>query len=99
MADKPKINMRIQSDKSTLFDAREGITVRVSFDSPTQVKVEMWRDSDMVVVPPDVGNIGSKSFRERLARSAREVFTARFTVGDPLGGIRHARRSPGPPQR
>jgi len=74
MADKPKINMRIQPDKSALFDAREGITVRVSFDSPTQVKVEMWRDSDMVVVPPDVGNIGSKSFRERLARSAREVF-------------------------
>src|SRR5215217_2078336 len=74
MADKPKINMRVQHDRSALFDARGGITVRVSFDSPTMVQVEMWRDSDMAMVPPDVGNIGAKSFRERLAKSAREVF-------------------------
>ena len=46
MADKPKLNMRIQQDKSALFDGRDGVTIRVAFDSPTQVKVEMWRETD-----------------------------------------------------
>jgi hypothetical protein len=82
LSDKPNINMRIQPDKSALFDARDGVTIRVAFDSPTQVKVEMWREvkddkgevSGMQRVAPDVGNIGTKAFRERLLKSAREVF-------------------------
>src|SRR5215216_2148272 len=74
MAGKPQISMRIQDDQSILFDACDGVTVRVAFDSPTQVKVEMWRDSDKVIIPPDVGNIGSKGFRDRLAKQARERF-------------------------
>lgn len=74
MSDKP--NMRIQPDRSAHFDARDGVTIRVAFDSPTQVKVEMWRETDSTLerVAPDVGNIGTKTFRERLLKSAREVF-------------------------
>src|SRR5215217_2059727 len=70
----PKISARPQEDKSMLFDARDGITVRVAYDSPTQLRVEMWRDSDGVIIPPDVGNIGTKAFRDRLAKNARERF-------------------------
>src|SRR5215212_1856823 len=74
--------MRIQPDKSALFDARDGVTIRVAFDSPTQVKVEMWREvkddkgevSGLQRVPPDTGNIGTKAVRERMLNSAREVF-------------------------
>src|SRR5215210_3907473 len=31
----------------------------------------------------------------RRVRENKDALTARFTVGDPQGGIRHARRSPG----
>jgi hypothetical protein len=70
----PKIGMRVQEDKSILFDAKDGITIRAAYDSPTQLRVEMWRDSDKVIIPPDVGNIGTKTFRDRLAKNAREKF-------------------------
>jgi hypothetical protein len=69
-----QIGWRLQEDKSVLFDARDGITIRAAWDSPTQIRVEMWRDSDSILIPPDVGNIGSKAFRDRLAKSARERF-------------------------
>src|SRR5215213_3197382 len=84
MADKPKLNMRIQQDKSALFDGRDGVTIRVAFDSPTQVKVEMWRETKSTLerVAPDVGNIGTKSFRERLVKSACDVFNPPAGEGD-----------------
>jgi hypothetical protein len=73
MADN-QIGWRLQEDKSVLFDARDGITIRAAWDSPTQIRVEMWRDSDNVLIPPDVGNIGAKAFRDRLAKTGRERF-------------------------
>jgi hypothetical protein len=76
MADKPQINPKIQEDGSIIFDTQDGITVRVASSSPTEVVVEMWRETDTTFesVPPDTGNIGKKTFREKLAQSAREVF-------------------------
>src|SRR5215203_6713365 len=74
MTDKPQMNPRIQENGSVLFDTQDGITVRVVIQAPTQVRAEMWRDADNAIMPPDVGNIGTKSFREKLAKSAREVF-------------------------
>jgi len=76
LSDKPKIDMQIQPDNSALFSVRDNITIRVAFESPTQVRVEMWREGESTFkrVAPDVGNVGTKPFRERLARQAREVF-------------------------
>ena len=76
MADQSANNIgwRMQEDKSILFDIRDGVTVHADWDSPTQMKVEFWRDSDGVIVPPDVGNIGSKSFRDKLVKTARGYF-------------------------
>jgi len=74
MTDKPQMNPRIQENGSVLFDTQDGITVRVVIQAPTQVRAEMWRDADNAIMPPDVGNIGMKSFREKLAKSAHEVF-------------------------
>src|SRR5829696_10205109 len=72
----PKITMEIQEDSSVLFKARDNVTIRVSFESPTQVRVEMWRETDTTFerVAPDTGNIGSKSFRDKLLKQAKEVF-------------------------
>ena len=72
----PKITMEIQEDSSVLFKARDNVTIRVSFESPTQVRVEMWRETDTTFerVAPDTGNIGSRSFRDKLLKQAKEVF-------------------------
>lgn len=64
--------MEMLPDRSIMFTLRDDVKVHVSFVSPTQLRVEMMRDG--VTVPPDTGNPASRSFRQRLADSAREYF-------------------------
>src|SRR5215216_5491882 len=77
MADKPKLDMEIQPDRSALFNGRDAnIKIRVAFESPTQVRVEMWRETATTFerLAPDIGNIGSQSFRDKLLKAAQEAF-------------------------
>ena len=69
-----KITPRLEGDNAVLFDVRGGVTVRVKYSSASQVSVEMWRDSTNTIVPPDVGNVFARSFREKLIKAAREHF-------------------------
>jgi hypothetical protein len=74
-------DMQIKPDGSAVFKTVDGITVKVSFESPTRVSVEMVRDSDGLKLAPDSGNIGAVSFRGALLKRADE----RFNPADPKG--------------
>jgi len=75
MADKAKVtDMQIQLDGSAVFKTVDGITVKVTFESPTRVAVEMVRDTDGLKLAPDSGNIGAVSFRDALLKRADERF-------------------------
>ena len=76
-----KITPRLEGDNAVLFDVRDGVTVRVKYSSTSQVSVEMWRDSTNIIVPPDVGNIFARSFRDKLVKSAREHFNPKPEEG------------------
>src|SRR5215204_3134123 len=83
MADKPKVtDMQIKPDGGAVFKTVDGITVGVSFESPTRVAVEMTRDSDGLRLPPDSGNIGTVSFRDSLLKRADERFNPADAKGN-----------------
>ena len=67
----PPILWRMQEDKSILFFARDDVTVRAAWTTPTEHTIEMWRDSDGVMVPPAQGNMGKITWRKELAAYAR----------------------------
>jgi len=70
----PEIGARITDDGAMVFDANDGITIRARYVSDLQVKIDMWREADGCWLADDTGNIGTKSFRDRLAESARKEF-------------------------
>src|SRR5215213_6770729 len=101
MADKPKVtDMQIQPDGSALFKTVDGITVKVGFESPTRVSLEMVRDADGLRLHPASGNIGAVSFRDALLKRAEEKFNPAAqkgqkpdnipNLGDALGEIASA---------
>lgn len=63
-----------------LFFLSDHVRVSVKYNSPTKVKVQMWRLDNLL--PPDVGNMNAASFRKRLARDGTKAFNRESKEGE-----------------
>ena len=66
---------RNDNDDSVIFFLENDVRVSLRGDRETRASVTMWRGSDpSTLTAPDVGNILSASFRDRLTKSAIDKF-------------------------
>ena len=67
-----------------LFSLRDDVKMLVKWATARKVTVEFWRErgDEITIVPPDTGDLNSKSFRKRLADEAKLYF---FTKDDKTG--------------
>jgi hypothetical protein len=68
----------------------------VKWHSPTQLHVEVWRQDKLL--PPDVGNLATSSFRARLTQAASDLFGAANVpnLAEDIGNVALILSSPTP---
>ena len=59
-------------DNGVLYALKDDVRVKVQHKSPSRVRVSMQRGK--VFIPPETGDLGTSSFREKLVDLARERF-------------------------
>jgi hypothetical protein len=60
-----------EKEGGRLFHLRRDVKLLVKWSSEKQVQVELWRHA--AVLPPDVGNLYTSAFRDRLLKAAGPV--------------------------
>jgi hypothetical protein len=80
---------RNDNDDSVIFFLRNDVRVSLRGDRETRASVTMWRGDDpSTLTAPDVGNILSANFRERLTRTAVSKFGADYDTETEAGSER-----------
>src|SRR5215204_3012793 len=73
-----QIRMEMVGPSTIIFKVRDGLTVEAEYSSEKELKVRAWRDDPayplLPPMPPQVGNLYKKSFREQVADSVRGHF-------------------------
>jgi len=79
-----------------LFTLRDEVFLLVKWHSPTQLHVEVWRQDKLL--PPDVGNLATSSFRARLTQAASDLFGAANVpnLAEDIGNVALILSSPTP---
>ena len=80
----PELEYELRDD-AVLYTLGGGLRIRVQRKSPARVRVTMQRDE--VIVPPETGDLGTSSFRNRLVDLARERLGEVAGLADDLGLI------------
>src|SRR3954470_7074694 len=69
----PPKRMNVEErDDGLLFELNDEVFMLVKWYSPKQLQVEMWRIDKLI--PPDIGNLNTSSFRNKLIEAAQETF-------------------------
>lgn len=79
-----EINYELRGD-GILFYLRDGINALVAYRTTIKHRVELWKGEKLL--PPDVGDVSKRSFRERLAKDAGEVFGETPHLEEDLGRV------------
>jgi len=82
--DRPALDYELRND-GVLYDLNGGVRVKVQRRSPARVRVTMQRGN--TYIPPETGDLGSSSFRNRLVALARERFGKGVDLTEELGLI------------
>ncbi|HLM78556.1 MAG TPA: hypothetical protein VK361_09245, partial [Rubrobacteraceae bacterium] len=77
---------RNDNDDSVIFFLRNDVRASLRGDRETRASVTMWRGDDpSTLTAPDVGNILTANFRERLTRTAVSKFGADYDTETEAG--------------
>lgn len=81
-----EMNYELRGD-GILFYLRDGISALVAYRTTVRHRVELWKGENLL--PADVGDISSASFRKRLAKAAAGAFGEVPHLEEDLGRVSH----------
>jgi hypothetical protein len=96
MSDQPyQPPLTIREDGSYHFQLRDGVGFITKWNSPDRLHVEMYQN--LTLLPPDIGNIYSSTFRDRLVSQAEARFWKQNVphLAEDIGAVAIALGSPG----
>ncbi len=85
-----------ERDDGYLFELRDEVFLLVKWHSPTQLQIEVWRKDK--ILPPDVGNLYTSSFRNKIVQAASNLFGKKNVphLAEDVGQVATALSSPMP---